>query len=67
VLGGPWAGQPEDSTAAIAASIRRASSTSMSVTRSREWRPDLEGDRVPQLLDARVVGHVAFGAGDGVA
>jgi hypothetical protein len=30
-------------------------------------RPDLEGDRVLQLLDARVVGHVALGAGDGVA
>jgi hypothetical protein len=30
-------------------------------------RPDLEGDRVPQLLDARVVGHVVLGAGDGVA
>src|SRR4051794_7382364 len=26
-------------------------------------RPDLEGDRVPQLLHPRVVGHVALGAG----
>src|SRR4051794_2788801 len=30
-------------------------------------RPDLEGDLVPQLLDARVVSHVVFGARNGVA